>query len=304
VAAHLNGAAEAHLADLPWQDHFFASADGLRLYYRDYPAQVSPGASPRAPVLCLPGLTRNSRDFESLATHLARERRVLSPDLRGRGRSQYDPEWRNYHPGTYVVDLGLLLAAAGVARVVVIGTSLGGLLAMLLAASRPQSLCGAVLNDIGPEVEAEGIARISGYVGRGAPVATWEAAAAQVRAINEAAFPDLTDAEWLAFARRTCREVDGVIRVDMDPMIGEAVRASPAGAAPDLWPVYAALAPLPVLAIRGELSDVLSTATFDRMLREKPDLLRVLVPRRGHAPSLDEPECRAAIDAFLEGLPC
>jgi pimeloyl-ACP methyl ester carboxylesterase len=292
------------LADSPWHDRFFASGDGLRLHYRDYPARAPAGARPRAPVLCLPGLTRNSRDFESLATHLALRRRVLSPDLRGRGRSQYDPEWRNYHPGTYVADLGLLLAAAEVGQVVVIGTSLGGLLAMLLAASRPRSLCGVVLNDIGPEVAAEGIARISGYVGRAAPVPTWEAAAAQVRAINEAAFPDLTDAEWLAFARRTCREADGAIRVDMDPRIGDAVRAAPAGAAPDLWPVYAALGPVPVLAIRGELSDVLSAATFDRMLREKPDLQRLVVARRGHAPSLDEPECRAAIDAFLDGLPC
>ena len=164
----------------------------------------------------------------------------MSPDLRGRGRSQYDVNWRNYHPGIYLADISLLLADAGTACVVIIGTSLGGILGMLFAAARPESLAGLVLNDIGPEVAPEGIARISGYVGRGVAVENWDAAAAQARATNANAFPEATDADWLAFARRTCVEADGAIRPDMDPMIGEAVRAAPAGAAPDLWPLYAA----------------------------------------------------------------
>lgn len=282
-----------------WLDRQYASADGLRLYYRDYPAHVAG----RLPVLCLPGLTRNCRDFESTALRLQRRRRVLSPDLRGRGGSQHDPDFRNYHPGTYVADLALLLRHAGVERVVLIGTSLGGILAMLIAATSPQVLAGAVLNDVGPEVAQEGLQRISSYVGRHAPVASWDEAAAQMRLMYGVAMPDATEADWMAFARRSYSEVGGVPRLDVDPGVGEAVRAAPSGAAPDLWPVYAALASVPTLAIRGELSDVLSVATFDRMAREKPDLQRLTVARRGHPPLLDEPECVAAIDDFLARLP-
>lgn len=282
-----------------WQDRHFASADGLRLYYRDYPA----GEPGRLPVMCLPGLTRNCRDFEVVAARLTRTRRLLNPDLRGRGRSQHDPNWSNYHPGTYVGDLARLLADAGVEKVILLGTSLGGILSMLIAASLPQVPAGVILNDVGPEVAPEGLQRIARYVGRHTPVGSWEEAVAQARATYGLALPDLTDAEWQAFARRGYSEVDGQPRLDMDPMIGEAVRAAPAGAAPDLWPLFGALRPIPTLAIRGELSDVLSPATFDRMAREKPDLERLTVARRGHPPLLDEPECVAAIDAFLSRLP-
>jgi pimeloyl-ACP methyl ester carboxylesterase len=281
-----------------WQDRYYASTDGLKLYYRDYPA-AEPG---RVPVLCLPGLTRNSRDFESIALRIQRSRRVLSADLRGRGLSQHDPNWRNYHPGTYVGDIASLLAAAGVPRVIVLGTSLGGILAMIIAATTPQVLAGVILNDVGPEVAAEGLKRISTYVGRSAPVRSWEEAAAQARATYAMAWPDATDEDWMAFARRSYVEVDGVPRLAMDPMIGEAVRAAPAGAAPDLWPVFAALKPIPTLALRGALSDVLSPATFERMAREKPDLECVTVPGRGHPPMLDEPASVSAIDAFLARL--
>ena len=284
-----------------WRERYFESSDGLSLYYRDYlPAE----ASDRLPVLCLPGLTRNSRDFEALALRLQRAgRRVLTPDLRGRGRSQHDPDWSNYQPTTYLGDLAALQAAAGAERVVVVGTSLGGILAMLIAATRPAAIAAAVLNDVGPEIAPEGLQRIAQYVGRHIPVGSWEEAAAQARATYGLALPDLTDAQWLAFARRSYVEVDGVPRLDMDPMIGEAVRAAPSGAAPDLWPVYGALRPLPALAVRGELSDVLSEATFERMALEKPDLRRVTVARRGHPPLLDEPECVLAIDEFLSDLP-
>jgi len=278
-----------------WQDRYFQSADGLRLHYRDYPA-----AAGRVPVLCLPGLTRNCRDFETIAPHIQRVRRVLCIDLRGRGLSQHDPNWQNYHPGTYVADVAGLLADAGVERVIVLGTSLGGIIAMIMAATTPNAMAGAILNDIGPEVAPEGQKRISSYVGKSAPVRNWAEAAAQSRATNGLAWPDATDEDWLRIARRVYREVDGVPRLDMDPMIGEAVRAAPSGAAPDLWPVFAALQPMPVLALRGATSDVLSQATFDRMAREKPDLERVTVAGRGHAPTLDEPECVGAIDAFLQ----
>jgi pimeloyl-ACP methyl ester carboxylesterase len=282
-----------------WTDRYFASADGLRLYYRDYAA----GEPGRLPVMCLPGLTRNGRDFEDVALQVRRTRRVLCPDLRGRGRSQYDPNHLNYHPGTYVGDLARLLADAGVERVVLFGTSLGGILSMLIAATTPRILAGVILNDVGPEVAPEGLQRISAYVGRHSPVHSWDEAAAQMRAMYGVAMPDAGDADWMRFARRSYSDVDGVPVLDVDRGVGEAVRAAPAGAAPDLWPVYAALGPVPTLAIRGELSDVLSVATFDRMQREKPDLERLTVSRRGHPPMLDEPECVAAIDAFLARLP-
>ena len=283
------------------QECWYESADGLRLYYSDFAVD----GSDRLPVLCLPGLTRNSRDFESLAEHLQQNlgRRVLTPDLRGRGRSQRDPNWRNYQPLTYLGDIERLQVAAGAPRVVAIGTSLGGILSMLIAATRPQALAGVVLNDVGPEVAPEGLARIAEYVGRAAPVASWAEAAAQAKATYGLALPRFGDDDWLDFARRSYVEVDGVPQLDMDPMIGEAVRASPAGAAPDLWPVFGALRPIPALAIRGELSDVLSVSTFERMGRDKPDLERLSVRDRGHPPLLDEPEAVAAIEAFLARLP-
>jgi len=287
------------LSSAAWTDRYFTSADGLRLYYRDYPA-AAPGL---LPVLCLPGLTRNCRDFESSALRIRKTRRVLSADLRGRGRSQHDPNFLNYHPGTYMGDLARLLADAGVDKVILFGTSLGGILSMLIAAATPVVPVAVILNDVGPEVAPEGLQRIASYVGRHAPVRDWQQAAEQMRAMYGVAMPDAGDADWMAFARRSYSEVDGVPVLDVDRGVGEAVRAAPAGAAPDLWPLYAALKPVPTLAIRGELSDVLSVATFDRMQREKPDLQRVTVARRGHPPLLDEPECIAAIDAFLSRLP-
>jgi pimeloyl-ACP methyl ester carboxylesterase len=281
-----------------WQDRYFTSADGLRLHYRDYVA-AEPG---RVPVLCLPGLTRNCRDFETVAPRIQRTRRVLCADLRGRGLSQHDPNWQNYHPGTYVADIARLLADAGVQRVIVLGTSLGGILAMLIAATTPQVLAGVILNDVGPEVAAEGLKRISTYVGKSPQVSNWAEAAAQAKATYGLAWPGATDEDWMNLARRSYTEVDGVPRLAMDPMIGEAVRAAPAGAAPDLWPVFGALQPIPTLALRGAISDVLSQQTFDRMATEKPDLVRVTVAGRGHPPMLDEPDSVATIDAFLARL--
>lgn len=280
-------------------ERWFDSADGLRLYYRDYPA-ASPG---RLPVLCLPGLTRNSRDFGHVAPRLQRDRRVLCADLRGRGRSQHDPHWQNYHPGTYLGDIARLLDDAGVERCVFFGTSLGGILTMLTAATAPQRVAAAILNDIGPEVDPVGLARIASYVGRFPPAKTWSEAVTLVRATYEFALPGLTDEQWLDYARRSYTDVDGTPRLDMDPMIGEAVRSAPAAAAPDLWPVFRALGPVPTLVLRGEASDILSRATLDRMQSEKPDLYRVEVPNRGHVPLLDEPEAVAAIDAFLDRVP-
>jgi pimeloyl-ACP methyl ester carboxylesterase len=275
--------------------HRWLSKDGLSLYSRVYDA----AGSAAAPVLCLAGLTRNSKDFEDLALHLSPRYRVICPDLRGRGLSAPDPVSENYHPGTYLADLAGLVAGLGVQRLVVIGTSLGGLLAMLLPAFLPGLIAGVVLNDIGPEIDPIGAARINAYAGKLPPVRSWDEAVAQLRKLFGAAWPGLSDDTWARLARRSYREDPTRTPVlECDPKVGEALRAAPVPAG-DLWPLWAQLGTLPMLAIRGALSDILSASTFARMQREKPDLLPLTVAARGHVPLLDEPECVAAIDAFL-----
>jgi len=277
-------------AEIDWQSH-----DGLRLYARDYAGPAADAPT----VLCLHGLTRNSRDFEDLAPHLAKSYRVIVPDLRGRGFSERDPQWRNYHPGTYVQDVLALLAAADAPRVVVIGTSLGGMLAMMLGYGHRPRIAGIILNDVGPEFDPVGLERIKQYAGRLAPVRTWPEAVAQLRAVYGDAWPGLTADRWAVLARRGYRaNAAGVVEVDADPNIGEALRAAPAVMV-DLWPLWKALADLPTLAIRGANSDILSAATFARMKSENPALRQLVVADRGHVPLLDEPECLAAIDEFL-----
>ena len=285
-------------ATAPFREVYYAAADGLRLYARIY----EPAGSEAPAVLCLPGLTRNSRDFEVLAPHLAHRYRVLCPDLRGRGYSQRDSSCQNYQPATYIADILELLKTLSVPRVAIIGTSLGGLLAMMLAASKRAMVAGIVLNDIGPEIDPAGLARIRGYAGQLSPVRTWPEAVAQLQSVHGRAWPGLDDAAWLRLARRSYRETaNGNPILDYDPGVGAALRAAPEQPA-DLWPLWAAVGPVPALAIRGELSDILSTATLERMQREKPDLVRRIVARRGHVPLLDEPDCLPAIDAFLARL--
>jgi pimeloyl-ACP methyl ester carboxylesterase len=279
-------------------DRFYAAPDGLRLHYRDYP-----GAAAGVPVLCVPGLTRNCRDFEDLAPRLALSRRVLAVDLRGRGDSDRDPEWRHYQPLNYLADLKSLMAHAGVGRVVVVGTSLGGIMGTVLAAYAPGAVAGLVLNDIGPEFGPEGIARVNAYAGTIRPVRHWEDAAAQVRGVMVHAMPDLPDASWIRVARRMYRETpDGMLVPDMDPGIATALRAGVGSAEVSLWNLFDAVRWLPVAVLRGELSDLLLPETVERMKALKPDLITAVVPRRGHVPLLDEPESLAAIDAVLQAV--
>lgn len=283
-----------------YSERHYRSRDGLQLYYRDYP-----GDARRTPVLCLHGLTRNCRDFAALALRIAPGRRVITPDFRGRGRSQYDPMWTNYHPMTYVDDMWSLLRAVEVDRVIVIGTSLGGLVAMLMAAVRAQTFAGVVLNDIGPELDPVGAARIAGYAGRFPPPKSWDDAVTQMKVAFGAALPDFTEAQWRDFARLSYVEDSaGVPRLDADPRIGDALRAvqPPPGATRGMWLAFGALRNVPTLAIRGQLSDLLSAATLDRMQHEKPDLECVTVPNRGHVPQLDEPQSMAALERFLAEL--
>ncbi|HYB33166.1 MAG TPA: alpha/beta hydrolase [Steroidobacteraceae bacterium] len=278
-------------------EYWFDSHDGLRLHSRVYA-----GPSADAPVvLCLHGLMRNGRDFGELALHLAARCRVIVPDVRGRGLSARDPDRNNYRIQVYLQDALALLAGLGAAHVSIIGTSMGGLLAMLLAATQPGLVTSIVLNDIGPEADPAGIERIRGYAGQAPPVSSWPEAIAQVRTVYGAAWPGLSEARWEQIARLSYREnAQGVPQADADPLIGEVARSS-TGVAPDLWPLWGALARMPVLAIRGEHSDILSAPILARMQREKPDLRALTIADRGHAPLLDEPGCVAAIDEFLRG---
>jgi len=277
----------------------WASADGLTLRYRDYP-----GRADRPPILCIPGLTRNARDFEPLADAFAGEWRVLAADLRGRGQSDYARDPASYTPAQYVADIAALLDQAALERVVAVGTSLGGIVTMLLAATQPERIAGAVLNDIGPQIEAAGLQRIRDYVGQGRSFPTWMHAARGLREQAGVAHPDYGISEWLRLAKRLMAVgAGGRIAFDYDMKIAEPFDAAPIGpdapAPPDMWAMLHALAGRPVLAIRGELSDILSPATLTRMERELPSLATVTVPRTGHAPTLEEPEAQEAIAAML-----
>jgi pimeloyl-ACP methyl ester carboxylesterase len=280
---------------MEYAEYAFESHDHLRLVSRVYR-----GASASAPVVvCLHGLTRNGRDFEELAPHLAERYRVIVPDVRGRGLSQRDPDPDNYKMPVYLRDLEALLDGLGAQRVAIVGSSMGGLMAMAFAAARPGRVARIVLNDVGPELDPVGLERIRAHAGRSPAAATWEEATAGLRRIFAAAWPDLTDAKWATLARRCYRANDaGLLEPDADPMIGEVLRRA-ARPARDLWAQWAALGQTPVLALRGELSDFLSAQTLARMQQEKPGLLTATVPRRGHTPLLDEPECLDLIDRFL-----
>lgn len=281
-----------------YRDLFYTSQDGLKLYARDYGDRTAPGV----PVICLPGLTRNSKDFAALAEHLAPKHRVLCADFRGRGRSAYCDNWADYTPAHEMMDTLDLMGAAGVGQAVFIGTSRGGIVTMALAAFRPNVIKAAVLNDIGPELEQRGIERIAGYVGVMEVPATWDEAAVKLRVMNEREFPSLTAEEWRAFSRRTFAEEHGAPKLDYDPRIGTAMRKgmeTTNGAVPTMWPQFAALAQKPVLVIRGENSDLLGAETVSRMEAAGPDISSATIKDRGHAPFLDEPEAIGAVDAFL-----
>ncbi|MCF7980373.1 MAG: alpha/beta hydrolase [Pseudomonadales bacterium] len=282
-----------------YQDVWYPSEDGLTLYARDY---EHPKASLN--LLCMHGLTRNSADFEALCDHLHPRYRLVVVDQRGRGRSEYDPVTSNYHPGTYVKDMFRLIEHLNLDNLVLIGTSLGGLMAMIMASLLPGKFKGVVLNDIGPVIEAEGISRIQGYVGKGLPVTNWDEAIAQARAINGAALIDYSEEDWWNFARKLYREnEEGVPVLNYDPAIAELMNNSQAKAVPpDLWFAFDALKNTPCLVVRGESSDILSKGCVEEMQRRKSDLQVVEIVNRGHAPMLDEPQALAAVDQFMQGV--
>ena len=280
----------------------WTSADGLTLFARDYAPADGPA---RTPVVCLHGLTRNSRDFEVVAPRIAASgRRVLALDVRGRGRSAWDTNPLNYNPAVYAGDVIGLLEQSGISRAHFVGTSMGGLITLTLSAMRSDLIAGVVLNDVGPEVGAAGLARIAGYVGGAPQVASWAAAAAYAKAVNGEALPGLTDADWDRFARRVFRETDKGLALDYDPAISDVFKvaptSAPAAAAPDLWPLFIAMATgKPLLLVRGADSDILEAAVADRMGALLPHMARLDIAGVGHAPTLEEPQALAALDAYF-----
>ncbi|GIX18722.1 alpha/beta fold hydrolase [Erythrobacter cryptus] len=281
-----------------YEDRFWTSSDGLNLHYRNYPG---PEGSSALPVLCLHGLTRNARDFAALAEDLSAKRRVIVPEMRGRGQSDYARDPETYTPATYVADVEKLLAEQAITRFIAIGTSMGGLMIMLMAQAQPGRMAAVVLNDIGPEIAPEGLQRIAGYVGHGRSFPTWVHAARALAETHGAAFPDYTLDQWLELAKRTMVVTqNGRISFDYDMAIAEPFARPGNAAPPNLWLAFEALVGVPMLLVRGELSDLLSAETVKRMAARNPKMRTITVPRVGHAPTLDEPEVRAAIHALLD----
>lgn len=265
-----------------------------------------PGGS-KTPVFCLPGLTRNAADFDDFAPLAAASGRdVYTISLRGRGRSDYDPNYLNYFPTTYVADVLAALDAMGISKAIYVGTSLGGIIAMLTAAAAPTRIAGAILNDVGPEFAPEGIVRIAGYVAARAEAGTaaaadLDAAIAQIRSINEVAFPGRDRSFWEKFARRTFNpQPDGTWTLAYDPNIGRALIET--GPAPDLWASFAALSAIPTLIVHGAISDLLTPPIIDKMRAAGRDFDYCEVANVGHAPTLAEPDAVSAISAFLSRI--
>ncbi len=282
-----------------YSENFFTSDDGLRLYYRDYPGKED---DRHPPVICLSGLTRNTEDFHDLAMRLSPSRRIISMDYRGRGRSDRDPDYRHYAPPVYVQDTLALMRHLDLGRAVFLGTSLGGLISMAIGAMMPEKVAAIILNDIGPDVSEDGRERIMEYVGRDRRYASWEEAAAAQKTMFSAAYPDYTDQDWLHVARSTFirDEESGDLRLNYDLKLADALREqAEAGDTPDLWALFAMLKDIPILCLRGSLSDVLSEETVARMRQLHPGIEIVEIPNRGHVPDLSEPESIRAIDDFL-----
>ena len=279
-----------------YENVFYQSQDGLTLYARDYPH-----TSPRATILCMHGLSRNSADFAKVCENLSDDYRLISIDQRGRGRSDYDADAENYNPQIYVQDMFTLLDHLKLDQVVAIGTSMGGIISMAMAATRANCFSGVVLNDIGPEIDPAGIERIRSYVGKLPEISSWEEAAAQVRGTNAIAFPDYTDADWLSFARNVYIESDdGKPILAHDPAIANALKED--NPPVDMWPLFDTMREAPMLVVRGATSDILAVDCVEKMQQRHPNLTSVEVPNRGHAPMLDEPQAVDALRRFLDSL--
>ncbi len=290
-----------HNAAARAESRFIAAPDGLSLHVRCYGLEAD---NARLPVLCLPGLTRNEADFEPLARHLAGDgpvqRRVFALDSRGRGRSGYDQDWRRYNPAVELGDVIAVMGALALERAVFVGTSRGGILTMLMAAVRPAMIAGAVLNDIGPVIEPAGLMRIKSYVGKTARPRDMAHGAAILRELFGAQFPNLSEADWLAWADRNWKHgADGLV-ARYDPALAETLQElTPEKPLPDMWEQFDQLPRAPLMVIRGGLSDILSAETVKAMHARRADMETVEIPDQGHAPLLVEAEVLDRISDFV-----
>lgn len=285
------------VAGVRYEDCYFTVRDGLRLHYRDYP-----GAADKPPILCLHGLTRNVRDFAEFAERYSPRFRVIVVDFRGRGGSDYDPQPMRYNPLTYAGDVIELLDQLCLPQAIFVGTSLGGLVTMTIAAMAPQRIAATILNDVGPDVDPEGVNRILTYVGKDRRFKSWDEAAEAIAANYGASFDRYTHDDWVKMAQRNCREEDGVICFDYDMAIAEPFKTSGPTPNVDLWPLFAILGQKPLLVIRGAKSDLLTAATTEKMRAVAPDVRIAVVEGVGHAPELNEAEAVAAIEGFLDSI--
>ena len=282
-----------------WRDIHVRARDGIGLYGRHYPA---PGSTKR-PMLCLAGLTRNSRDFHTIAEALSGTgplaRDVFTFDCRGRGQSDYAPSWKDYVVPVEMLDVQDFMASQQLHGAALLGTSRGGLITMVLAAAMPSLIGAAILNDIGPVIEQEGLLRIAGYIGKEYAPGNWEEATARVKTNNAASFPNLKDDDWSALARQFYNEKrDGRPSVGYDSNLARTFSLKD-GPVPQLWPQFLALSRVPCLVLRGELSDLLSTETVAEMQRRHPNCLSYTVAGEGHAPLLRDKDSIGAIREFL-----
>ncbi|MAL80119.1 MAG: alpha/beta hydrolase [Sneathiella sp.] len=285
---------------MTFSEHFYTSPDGLNLYYREYGTEEE-----ACPLVCLSGLTRNSGDFHDFALRYSKTRKVYALDYRGRGKSDYDASYSNYNPQVYLGDIYAFLTQKNISRALFVGTSLGGLLIMALAGLAKQFIAGAILNDVGPEVDQSGGNRILEYVGKDVRFPTPEACASQHRESYIGAYPDLDAAGWQKVAGNTYTfdETARNYRLNYDLALGKALAEQfGKGEQVDLWPFFRALDDIPLLAIRGALSDVLSAEVFARMQQENPKMQAVLLENRGHVPLLDEPAALEKMDPFIAGI--
>lgn len=276
---------------------FYRSPDGLNLFAKRYGPDDAP-----LTILCMHGLTRNHKDFEPMIEALPDRYQFVAVDVRGRGKSDRDPNPEHYSPALYVADMAALLDHLKLDRVALIGTSMGGLMSMIMMKAMPQRVRGVVLNDVGPVFEKSGLDRIASYTSNVEPKAGWEDAARAVGEVQADIFPDYGPEQWMAFARRTYRELDnGSVVLDYDPAITRTVGQVRPGLLTRIamWKLYKETAKVPLLVVRGETSDILSERTAEKMLKRHPDAQLAIVPRVGHAPILEEPEAVQAITRFL-----
>ena len=280
--------------------HLYQSNDGLTLYARYYDCQ----GLEQGVILCMHGLTRNSADFEPIVDELVKTHRVITADQRGRGRSAYDPNPDNYNPAVYVADMFSLLDSLKLDKVILFGTSMGGLMATMMKATQPERFSALIINDICADINPAGLERIMSYVGTQEAITDWDAGIAEIKRLNAGIFPNLDEDGWLAFAQRIFIESpDGGLEFDYDPAIHKPLKANEENAAPpDLWPVFQAAGSTPVMLIHGELSDLLVEEGVNKFKDLVPNLKYVKVKGVGHAPILDEPEVAPAIKAFLAQL--